>query len=120
MEEKARILYVDDDWNMAGTVIDRLKPKGYRIFHFSRGKKAIYSIEHELQYDVAIVDFQLPDIGGDEVIRVSKRINPGIDVWACSVMPSTITRLNNFPIDRILIPSPRKFESILDYYFAHQ
>jgi two-component system KDP operon response regulator KdpE len=64
----ARILVVDDEPNIIGTVAPLLRARGYEVFSAMTGRAALESVERD-KPDLMVLDLGLPDINGVEVCR---------------------------------------------------
>jgi two-component system, OmpR family, KDP operon response regulator KdpE len=64
----ARILVVDDEPNIIGTVAPLLRTRGYEVFSAMTGRAALESAERD-KPDLIVLDLGLPDINGVEVCR---------------------------------------------------
>ena len=40
--------------------------------------------KHETEIDLVILDMMMPEMGGEEVFRVLRKIKPGVNVLVCS------------------------------------
>ena len=77
------ILIVDDE--MGGRIGEHVQEQlGRHVICYESGREAIDAVENDMAYSLAFVDLSLPDIGGDEVINVSKRKNPNTPVVCIS------------------------------------
>ena len=63
-----KIALLEDDLSQAETVVELLTNHGHDCEHFDTGKSFLYSVLHN-SYDLLILDWQLPDIEGTEVLR---------------------------------------------------
>lgn len=63
-----RILIVDDNRDLVGTLRDVLEPQGFTVVTASRGDEAL-AMAHADGFDVAIVDVKLPDASGVDLIE---------------------------------------------------
>lgn len=63
-----RVLVVDDNQDLVGTLRDVLEPQGFVVVTASRGKEAL-DIARREGFDVAIVDVKLPDASGVDLIE---------------------------------------------------
>jgi DNA-binding NtrC family response regulator len=68
-------LIVDDDQEVRNTLISVLKEEGYLVEIAENGKKAIRLCE-KVPFDVALIDIELPDIKGTELLRVLNEKQP--------------------------------------------
>jgi two-component system KDP operon response regulator KdpE len=64
----ARILIVDDEPNIIGTVAPLLRARGYEVTPAMNGRAALESIERNVP-DLIVLDLGLPDIDGVDVCR---------------------------------------------------
>lgn len=75
MELIINTLIVDDDQEVRNTLASILEDADYSVETAENGKKAIKMCE-KTPFDVALIDIQLPDIKGTELLRVLKEIQP--------------------------------------------
>jgi two-component system KDP operon response regulator KdpE len=64
----ARILIVDDEPNIIGTVAPLLRARGYDVLSAMNGRAALDAVERD-KPDLIVLDLGLPDIEGVEVCR---------------------------------------------------
>ncbi|KLO22360.1 ATP-binding response regulator [Marinitoga sp. 1155] len=74
--KKKRVLILDDSIVSRYVISKLIKSSGYDIIESSCGKEAL----DKKDYDAAIVDVELPDISGYEVVKFIKEKNPDIPV----------------------------------------
>ena len=65
----ARILVVDDEPNILGTLAPLLRSRGYEVLTAMSGRAAIEAVDRD-KPDLVVLDLGLPDIDGVEVCRV--------------------------------------------------
>ncbi len=75
MSNPLRILIVDDDVSLRKTLSDILKVKGFAPVACETGKEALERITQE-EIIIALIDLQLADISGLEVVRGIKERSP--------------------------------------------
>jgi two-component system KDP operon response regulator KdpE len=68
----ARILIVDDEPNIIGTVAPLLRARGYEVVSAMSGRAALEAVERD-KPDLIVLDLGLPDIDGVEVCRQVRR-----------------------------------------------
>ena len=62
----ARILVVDDEPNILGTMLPLLRARGYEVLSAMNGRAAIESVDRD-RPDLVVLDLGLPDIDGVDV-----------------------------------------------------
>lgn len=63
-----KIALLEDEIVQAQSLVELLSEHGHDCEHFETGKSFLYSVLHN-SYDLLILDWQLPDIEGTEVLR---------------------------------------------------
>ncbi len=69
------ILIVDDDPGIRNMLSSVLNNEGYSVEVVENGKEAIKTCE-KYPYDVALIDIELPDIKGTELLNRLKQVQP--------------------------------------------
>ena len=117
MEEKIKVLVVDDEFIMRESLRDWLKEAGHEVFTAENGTEALEIIRRE-KPGVAIIDLVLPGIDGVEVMKRAKQIMPGLNViiiTAFSSLPTAINAIKEGAYDYIEKPfSPEKLELLIN------
>src|SRR5262245_55724370 len=70
----ARILVVDDEPNILGTVTSLLRARGYEVFSAMTGRAALESLERD-KPDLIVLDLGLPDMDGVDVCRHVREVS---------------------------------------------
>ena len=76
---KMKVLVVDNEQAFASTLADHLGQSEIEARSVYSGAEALASVP-EFQPDVVIVDLQMPDMSGLEVLSQVKAIDPSIEV----------------------------------------
>lgn len=76
---KAKILIVEDNEDMAFTLTRVLKKEGYKTFAAKTGEESIEVLRKEL-IDLVLLDVKLPKMGGIDVLIKMKEIDPDLVV----------------------------------------
>lgn len=63
-----RIALVEDDTDQAEMLKILLSDADHRVTHFANARQFMRNISHE-SYDLVMLDWLLPDLGGDEVVK---------------------------------------------------
>ena len=87
-----KVLLVEDDPSVAGSVMDGLAGSGLELTHVSTGADAIAHALHQ-RPDIVLLDLGLPDMDGQEVCRT---------IRASSQVPIIILSARADEIDRVL------------------
>ncbi|GAB2191011.1 response regulator transcription factor [Sessilibacter sp. MAH1] len=66
--EKPSIFLIEDEQDLAELICNSLTNYRYHVSHFSRGEKALAEFDKQLP-DICIVDLNLPDIDGMELVK---------------------------------------------------
>jgi DNA-binding response OmpR family regulator len=74
-----KVLLVDDEQKFATMLAKRLALRGIDIDYVYTGKDAIVKAETQ-RYDVAILDVKMPGIGGIELERKLKELDPCLKI----------------------------------------
>ena len=91
-ERVYRILLVDDDPNCLDAVDQILRREGYETLPRGEGRTALEAVlEHNI--DLAIVDFDLPDMDGLHVLYEIKRMRRNVPVIIMTARASSEMRL---------------------------
>ncbi|MCW4044951.1 MAG: response regulator [Candidatus Bathyarchaeota archaeon] len=71
----ANILVIDDDAQMRSMLSSILQEEGYAVAAVENGKKALKTCE-KTPFDLALIDVDLPDIKGVELLPQLKQMQP--------------------------------------------
>jgi DNA-binding NtrC family response regulator len=74
-----RILVVDDDQDMLDLAEYHLKAQGYQTVGAQTGERGV-ELFKENNFDVVLIDLQLPDISGIEVVKRLKELSPETEI----------------------------------------
>jgi len=73
--DTTRVLVVEDDATMRGTLVQLLATKGYDVDVASSGIAGAALVE-ERSYDVVLSDVRMPDLDGLQLLRIVKEVEP--------------------------------------------
>lgn len=79
MEEKTKVLVVDDDRRMVRTICDILKVKGYEAVEAYTGEEAVDKVKSD-HPDCVLMDIRMPGIDGVEALQLIKGLSPDLPV----------------------------------------
>ena len=78
-KKKVRILVVDDILSVCELLQEVLAQEGYLVDTISSGYDALKKIE-EQEYEIMILDLNLPDISGLDVMKGARKLRPETDI----------------------------------------
>ena len=78
-QERKKILIVDDNKELAQVIAQLLTKEGYQVAIAEDGGAALDKVFNE-PFDMVLLDLQLPDIKGDEILKKIKETNEDIAV----------------------------------------
>jgi len=76
---KARILLVEDEPNIARGIVFNLKEEGYDVVHVKTGEAALQQVWEE-PFALVVLDLMLPGINGLEVCRQLRKQDPRLPI----------------------------------------
>jgi len=74
-----KILIVDDEQSMRDVLGILLKKEGYDVTECNGGVSALRALQQSV-FDLVITDLRMPEVGGIEVLRSAKSVNPSCEV----------------------------------------
>src|SRR5687767_12917327 len=86
----SRVLVVDDERSMRELLSIVLKRDGYEVLVADDGARAIQMLKKQ-RVDILITDIRMPQMGGVDVLREAKRIDPEIISIVMTAFASTDT-----------------------------
>lgn len=81
--DKIHILMVDDEVKFLETITERLKLKFFQITSATNGEDAIKAAQKG-QFDVAVIDLQMPGLDGVQVLEILKKNHKYLEVLILS------------------------------------
>ena len=106
------ILVVEDEKLQSWSLAKSLAKWGYEVIPVYTGGDAVAQIEKK-QYDVILLDYQLPDLDGLEVARRVRQVRPG-----AFIILVTAFQLSELPVQTGLIDA--YFNKPVDLQQLHQ
>ena len=110
-----QILLVDDDISSLSVLCEVLARAGYQIVSAQSGYEAMQRVEANV-VDLAILDFNLPDTTGLELLQQIKQLQPGVPVIIMSANTSQCLKLDVFEAGAYtFIAKPIKLPQLLQF-----
>src|SRR5262245_61245034 len=78
--EPLRVLVIDDDKALAETIAESLERRGHACAVCTSGKAGVAKLEQE-SFDVVLTDLKMADLGGLDVVRRSREVQPDAEVF---------------------------------------
>lgn len=88
--ESLRVLLVDDEEELLGSLSRALERRGMRVSTATNGGGALELLE-EQAFDVVVLDVKMPGIGGIELLPRIKEVRPAVEVILFTGHPSVDT-----------------------------
>ncbi len=109
---KKEILLIEDNEDMNLIITNLLKAKGYNIDSVFTGKEAFRYLNKKY-YNLIIVDYQLPDINGLQIIEQSKDQISDVSKIMISAFGNEKLRKEAERLNTLFIEKPFKNEELL-------
>lgn len=103
---KAHILIVDDEETLRHFLKLTLQDEGYKVTTATDGREALRLVEQQ-EFDLALVDLRMEEVGGLEVMRHIKQVSPSTGViilTAYASVPSAVEALRHGAYDYLIKP----------------
>ena len=78
----ARILVIDDEYGVRSGIRQILEMEGYEVEEAATGKEAM-TLLHSSEYDVAFLDYRLPDIDGLTIVQMIRQDE--LEIMTCMI-----------------------------------
>lgn len=65
------IVFLEDDTSFAAEIVLKLEAAGHQVTHFAAGRACLKAL-NEFQYDLALLDWEVPDMTGPEILQSLK------------------------------------------------
>jgi CheY-like chemotaxis protein len=101
-EERMSVLIVDDDEFLASTFQMLLEDSGFDVDVALNGDEALLRTMKK-QYELAILDYKLPDIPGSQLSRMLKDVTPDLNVVMLTGHVEAIDGHVDFGTDEVLM-----------------
>jgi two-component system OmpR family response regulator len=79
MAQAAKILVVDDEESIRFYLREVLERDGHMVTSVDSGEAALQSVQTE-SFDLAMIDLQLPGIGGMQVLKTLRQVSPNTSI----------------------------------------
>ena len=112
-KKKIHLLMVDDEVKFLDTITRRLELKFFEIITATNGADAIEAAEKG-QFDVAVIDLQMPEIDGVQVLKILKMNHKYLEVIILSGHATVKTAVECSKLGAFeILEKPCKFEKLV-------
>ena len=89
---KYKVLIIDDEQEMCKTLYSFLMPHNYKVFLAFNGKAGLESFK-ELQPDIVLLDLNMPDTNGLEVLKIIRKTS-NVPVIIITAHPEDVSEIH--------------------------
>jgi CheY-like chemotaxis protein len=104
MDDNKTILLADDEEGIQLLYREEFEDEGYQVVAALNGKQALEKFTAKLP-DLVILDINMPDMNGIEVLRRMKELHPEIPVILCSAYPEYKEDLGAWASEEYIVKS---------------
>ena len=79
MENKIKLLIIDDEADFLDTIASRMEMRGFEVTKAYNGEQALKAVKKK-KYDIALLDLKMPGLDGYDVLKVLKSEHKYIEV----------------------------------------
>ncbi len=109
---KPHILLVEDDLNLGFVIKDKLKEAGYQVSWATNGKDGLQKCLDE-NYDLAVLDVMLPQMGGFELAEEIVEIKPEMPFMFLTAKNLIDDKVKGLKLGRDYLTKPFDFQELL-------
>jgi DNA-binding NtrC family response regulator len=114
MEDKIKLLVVDDEIKFLDSIAQRLELRGFDVTKAANGQEALDAVA-KAKFDLALVDLKMPGIDGQQLLAILKREHKYLEVIILTghgSLESAVecTKLGAFSY----LPKPHELEKLLE------
>lgn len=108
-----KVLFIEDDINVAQLVTLHLKNTGLEVRTISDGQKGLDEFRKD-QFDLLIVDLMLPKLDGKEIIRQVRAVNSDTPILITSAKGDLMNKVVGFELGADdYLPKPFEIEELV-------
>ncbi len=109
-----KLLIIDDEKDFLESITKRLEMRNYQVIAKDSGKDVEQIIKREKDIDVVILDLNMPEIPGEEVLKRIKAQNPKIQVIILTGQGSTESAVEMAKLDAFTyLQKPTEIEKLI-------
>jgi DNA-binding NtrC family response regulator len=113
IDKNIKVLVCDDDETLCYLLKEQLLEEGFFVDAVYDGKYAIENLRKK-NYDVLLLDMQMKEVSGEEVLKFAKDYDPSLSVIIMSALSETRTAIEMIKMGAYdFISKPYDFEDLL-------
>ena len=113
-DRTVRILHVEDDKTVAGIVKEMLENQGWNVETCSDGNAALEKISGEDEYDLLLVDYDLPGVNGLELINRARELDHRCDTPMVVLTASPVEAAARDAGADVFLQKPKDVSSLVE------
>ena len=112
MSEK--VLLIDDEQEFIDALAERMQARGMDVSKTTSPKRALKMVE-EASYDAIVLDLQMPEMGGLEVLKILKEKKPDLQIILLTGHASVETGIAAMKMGAMdLVEKPTSLKDLVD------
>jgi CheY-like chemotaxis protein/tetratricopeptide (TPR) repeat protein len=113
-DRTVRILHVEDDKTVAGIVKEMLEEQGWHVETCADGNAALKKITGEDEYDLLVVDYDLPGVNGLELISSARELDHRCDTPMVVLTASPVEAAARDAGADVFLQKPKDVSSLVE------
>ncbi len=114
MEQKIRLLIVDDELQFLDSIAQRLEMRGFDVTKAANGQQAL-DAANEAKFDLALLDLKMPGIDGKQVLERLKKEHKFLEVIILTGHGSIDSAVECTRLGALdYLPKPYELDNLLD------
>jgi len=109
-----RILHVEDDKTVAGIVKEMFEEQGWQVETCADGNAALEKISGEHEYDLLLVDYDLPGVNGIELIKYARELDHRCDTPMVVLAGSPVEAAARYAGADVFLQKPQALSSLVE------
>jgi DNA-binding response OmpR family regulator len=113
-DRTVRILHVEDDKTVAGIVKEMLEDQGWQVETCADGNAALEKISGGDEYDLLVVDYDLPGLNGLELINRARELDHRCDTPMVVLAASPVEAAAREAGADVFLQKPQDISSLVE------
>ena len=114
MRLKRKILVIEDDLSIAGSLKKELEAEAYEVALATQGEEGLELAKHQF-FDVVVTDLKMPGLSGSDLVRQLRCAQPNLPVIVMTAFGTreTVVEANQIGVHGFL-PKPFEMSELLE------